>query len=98
MRIKKVFSAVSCILAAMLVANSVVISGYAKNDVKSSNRKVNLTAEQKGFINNIKSNESSVVEVPKNDIVTLGYVYNNWGSIYVNGKCGFVNVKYLKII
>ena len=24
--------------------------------------------------------------------------YNNWGSIYVNGKCGFVNVKYLKII
>ena len=24
--------------------------------------------------------------------------YNNWGSIYVNGRYGFVNVKYLKFI
>lgn len=32
------------------------------------------------------------------DIVTLGYVLNGWGSIYVNGKKGFVNVKYLKLI
>ena len=24
--------------------------------------------------------------------------YNNWDSIYVNGKCRFVNVKYLKFI
>ena len=37
-------------------------------------------------------------KLKENDIVTLGYVYNNWGSIYVDGKCGFVNVKYLKII
>ena len=37
-------------------------------------------------------------KLKENDIVTLGYVYDNWGSIYVNGKCGFVNVKYLKII
>ena len=37
-------------------------------------------------------------KLKENDIVTLGYVYNNWGSIYVNGKSGFVNVKYLKII
>ena len=37
-------------------------------------------------------------KLKENDIVTLGYVYDNWGSIYVNGKSGFVNVKYLKII
>ena len=37
-------------------------------------------------------------KLKENDIVTLGYVYNNWGSIYINGKCGFVNVKYLKFI
>ena len=37
-------------------------------------------------------------KLKENDVVTLGYVYNNWGSIYVNGKCGFVNVKYLKFI
>ena len=37
-------------------------------------------------------------KLKENDIATLGYVYNNWGSIYVNGKSGFVNVKYLKII
>lgn len=32
------------------------------------------------------------------DIVILGYVYNGWGSIYYNGKIGFVNVKYLEVI
>ena len=37
-------------------------------------------------------------KLKKNDIVTLGYVYNDWGSIYVNGKCGFVNVRYLKLL
>ena len=37
-------------------------------------------------------------KLKENDVVTLGYVYDNWGIIYVNGKCGFVNVKYLKII
>ena len=41
---------------------------------------------------------TDLFKLKENDIVTLGYVYNNWGSIYVNGKCGFVNVKYLKII
>ena len=37
-------------------------------------------------------------KLKENDIITLGYVYNDWGSIYVDDKCGFVNVKYLKII
>ena len=37
-------------------------------------------------------------KLKKNDIVILGYVYDDWGSIYVNGKCGFVNVKYLKLL
>lgn len=92
MRIKKVFSAVSCILAAMLVANSVVISGYAKNDVKSSNRKVNLTAEQKDFINNIKSNESSVVEVPKNDIVTFIVEINSKTLSELAEENGYENI------
>lgn len=32
------------------------------------------------------------------DIITLGYVLDGWGSIYTNGKKGFVNVKYLKLI
>lgn len=34
----------------------------------------------------------------KNEKVKLGYVNNNWGSIYtLDGKWGFVNVKYLSI-
>ena len=37
-------------------------------------------------------------KLKENDIVTLGYVYNNWGSIYVKGKCGFVNIRYLKLL
>ena len=37
-------------------------------------------------------------KLKENDVVTLGYVYDNWGNIYVNGKCGFVNVKYLKVV
>lgn len=34
----------------------------------------------------------------KGDVVTLGYVYDNWGSIFIDGKNGYVNVKYLKMI
>ena len=71
MRIKRIFGAASCILAAMLVANSVVISGYAKNNVDTSAKNVSLTAEQRDFINNIKSSEGSVAEASKNDIVTF---------------------------
>ena len=71
MRIKRIFGAASCILAAMLVANSVVISGYAKNNVDTSAENVSLTAEQRDFINNIKSSEGSVAEASKNDIVTF---------------------------
>lgn len=71
MRIKRIFGAASCILAAMLVANSVVISGYAKNNVDASAKNVSLTAEQRDFINNIKSSEGSVAEASKNDIVTF---------------------------
>lgn len=39
-----------------------------------------------------------VFVLKEGDIITLGYVLNGWGSIYVNGKKGFVNVKYLKLI
>lgn len=33
-----------------------------------------------------------------NTIVTLGYVFDGWGGIYLNEKEGFVNVKYLELI
>ena len=41
-------------------------------------------------------------ELTDNTKVTLGYVYNNWASIYYmkdkEFKHGFVNVKYLKLV
>ena len=33
-----------------------------------------------------------------NTIVTLGYVFDGWGGIYLNEKEGFVNVKYLELL
>ena len=43
-----------------------------------------------------------VDELENKTEITLGYVYNNWGSIYYikdnNIKHGFVNVKYLKLV
>lgn len=31
-------------------------------------------------------------------LVTLGYVFNNWGSVYYDNKHGFVNCDYLELI
>ena len=40
------------------------------------------------------------IGIDKGEIVTLGYVFNGWGSIWVEGDMGYINTsnKYIELI